>query len=257
MEFKDKLKNLRAEKGVTQTTLGEEIHVSRSAIAKWEAGLGLPSEDSMLALCVYFGVDRAELFNDRRTEELLVGKNEKIKKHKNIIIKLLVAFIVAVLSFGAFTAYLMVEKYERMLCVEQLKSIVPTVTKMQFENPYTNLEREAPFEDGRYVLSDTEWVKVFFEIKVDQRACEDWYSFHPKVDGFYTFAVEEESFRYVKETDGVFKIFCVSVYVRAMEKGEQLFTLSEFVFFHTIDGEGYEKVCRIEAKSLPVVVKDE
>ena len=72
MEFQDELKRLRANKGITQTKLGEAIHVSRSAVAKWEAGLGLPSEESVLALCVYFEVTREQLFPNRETEALLV-----------------------------------------------------------------------------------------------------------------------------------------------------------------------------------------
>ena len=75
MEFKDKLKSLREEKKLTQEALGNAIYVSRSAIAKWEAGLGLPSETSIDALCDFFGVDRLELFPNAKAENLLVNKN--------------------------------------------------------------------------------------------------------------------------------------------------------------------------------------
>jgi transcriptional regulator with XRE-family HTH domain len=44
-EFGQVLRELRKEKGITQETLGNIIHVSRSAIAKYENGLGLPSEE--------------------------------------------------------------------------------------------------------------------------------------------------------------------------------------------------------------------
>ena len=47
MEFSEKLKELRQQKGVSQTKLAADIHISRSAVAKWENGLGLPSEDSL------------------------------------------------------------------------------------------------------------------------------------------------------------------------------------------------------------------
>ena len=39
MEFCDKLKELRAEKGISQTKLAADIHISRSAVAKWENGI--------------------------------------------------------------------------------------------------------------------------------------------------------------------------------------------------------------------------
>ena len=35
MEFKDKLKALRRERGLSQKALAEAIFVSRSAVAKW------------------------------------------------------------------------------------------------------------------------------------------------------------------------------------------------------------------------------
>lgn len=38
MEFKDKLKKLRTEKGISQQALADAIHISRSAVAKWENG---------------------------------------------------------------------------------------------------------------------------------------------------------------------------------------------------------------------------
>lgn len=50
MEMKDKLKKLRQEKGMTQAQLAEALFVSRSTVAKWENGLGLPNPESMAAL---------------------------------------------------------------------------------------------------------------------------------------------------------------------------------------------------------------
>ena len=46
MEFKDKLKQFRAEKGLTQSQLADLLYVSRSTVAKWENGLGLPNPES-------------------------------------------------------------------------------------------------------------------------------------------------------------------------------------------------------------------
>lgn len=79
MEFKDKLKKLREEKKISQQKLADEIFVSRSAIAKWENGLGLPSEESMNALIKYFGVDR-KYFETEEAEIIIVEKNKNIQK---------------------------------------------------------------------------------------------------------------------------------------------------------------------------------
>ena len=59
--FKDRLKELRINKGVSQYQLASIIHVSRGAISKWERGIGIPSECNLEALCDYFGVKKEEL----------------------------------------------------------------------------------------------------------------------------------------------------------------------------------------------------
>ena len=41
MDFKDKLKRLRNENGLSQEALAEAVHISRSAIAKYENGNGI------------------------------------------------------------------------------------------------------------------------------------------------------------------------------------------------------------------------
>ena len=73
MEFKDKLKMLRTEKGISQQALADEIFVSRSAVAKWENGLGYPSEDSCKALAEYFDVE-VSFFKTEEPEILLSVK---------------------------------------------------------------------------------------------------------------------------------------------------------------------------------------
>ena len=42
MNFADKLKELRKQKGISQEQLAEKIYVSRQAITKWESGNGIP-----------------------------------------------------------------------------------------------------------------------------------------------------------------------------------------------------------------------
>ena len=46
MELKEKLKKLRTERNISQQALADAIFVSRSAVAKWEAGLGIPCDDT-------------------------------------------------------------------------------------------------------------------------------------------------------------------------------------------------------------------
>lgn len=74
MDFKDKLKKLRNENGLSQEALAEAVHISRSAIAKYENGNGNPSEETLKALAVYFGVEVDELRSDN-----IIKKNRKNK----------------------------------------------------------------------------------------------------------------------------------------------------------------------------------
>ena len=75
MEFKDYLKHYRTERGVSQQTLADAIFVSRSAVAKWENGLGIPSEESYRALLEYFSIS-AEEFPLHSTSVEIVKKPE-------------------------------------------------------------------------------------------------------------------------------------------------------------------------------------
>ena len=61
MEFREKLRKLRLERGLSQQELADGIFVSQSAEAKWENGLGLPSEASREALAAFFDVPAAAL----------------------------------------------------------------------------------------------------------------------------------------------------------------------------------------------------
>ena len=77
MEFKEKLKQLRIQKGLTQAQLADKLFVSRSTVAKWENGLGLPNPESMATLENLFDVFAEELATEE-PEKIIVKKNRKI-----------------------------------------------------------------------------------------------------------------------------------------------------------------------------------
>lgn len=85
MEFSTKLKELRQEKGISQAKLAADIHISRSAVAKWENGLGLPNDESLKLLAQYFDIQIDELILNKTNEEILVSKNKTIDQQKKII----------------------------------------------------------------------------------------------------------------------------------------------------------------------------
>ena len=88
MEFGARLKELRAEKGVSQAKLAADIHISRSAVAKWENGLGLPNDESLRMLSEYFGIPVSVLIPDKTNAETIVTKNKTINQQKKAIIGL-------------------------------------------------------------------------------------------------------------------------------------------------------------------------
>lgn len=79
MEFKDKLKKMRMERGISQQALADAIYVSRSAVAKWENGLGIPREETFEVLKNYFGVSDEEFITEE-PEEVIVEKNRSIRR---------------------------------------------------------------------------------------------------------------------------------------------------------------------------------
>ncbi|MDE7161875.1 MAG: helix-turn-helix domain-containing protein, partial [Anaeroplasmataceae bacterium] len=97
MEFKDKLKKMRTEKNLTQDALAKILFVSRSAIAKWEAGLGLPASDSLENLCSYFSVSKEELLGNIYREDDLIHRNLTIAKQKRKIVVLSFSTIIFLL----------------------------------------------------------------------------------------------------------------------------------------------------------------
>lgn len=101
MELKDKLKELRRKNNMTQKELAEKIYVSRSAVAKWENGLGIPSEASIDELTKLFNISSNELLGNDIKEK--VDKNKTIHIQRNLLLTLgavlLTSIIIFVISF--------------------------------------------------------------------------------------------------------------------------------------------------------------
>ena len=65
MTLGEKLKMLRASRGLSQEQLAAELDVSRQAISKWECGDSTPDLDKLRAICTYFGVTTDYLIWER------------------------------------------------------------------------------------------------------------------------------------------------------------------------------------------------
>lgn len=79
MQFCDKLKNLRAQSGMTQEQLAEAIYVTRAAVSKWETGKGYPGIDSLKLLSEVFNVSIDELISE---DDVEAKRRTDMKKSK-------------------------------------------------------------------------------------------------------------------------------------------------------------------------------
>lgn len=102
MEFHQRLKQLRGQRGISQRELAEQIHISRSAVAKWENGLGLPGEESARLLAEYFGVTVEELLPSQGEDTKLVEKNVMICRQQKIILALAAALGILLVALAAY-----------------------------------------------------------------------------------------------------------------------------------------------------------
>lgn len=92
MNFSEKLKNLRKHHNLTQGDLAKKIFVTRTAISKWETGMGYPSIESLKQLSTLFGVSLDELLSDEDIKNQ--QKQEKVKTKKFYWLSL-ISFVVA------------------------------------------------------------------------------------------------------------------------------------------------------------------
>ena len=69
MNFTDKIRMLRKEKGISQEELASQLDVSRQAVSKWENGQGFPEMETVLRISNLFGVSLDYLFKDDGSEE--------------------------------------------------------------------------------------------------------------------------------------------------------------------------------------------
>lgn len=82
MEFNEKIKELRKQKGLTQEELAEILFVSRTAISKWESGRGYPNIDSLKAIAEFFNITIDELLSSKQL--LSIAEQDSMAKTQQI-----------------------------------------------------------------------------------------------------------------------------------------------------------------------------
>ena len=91
--FKNKLKELREKEGLSQQELADKLFVSRSAIAKWENGKGIPSDVNLDAICKFFDVKKDWLLDRIELKKIIRLNNTKSVEILVIIFLLVIIFI--------------------------------------------------------------------------------------------------------------------------------------------------------------------
>lgn len=99
--FKDKLKELRLREGLSQQELADKLCVSRSTIAKWENGRGIPSDINLEALCEYFGVEE-EWILCRKELKNIIRTNKFSKKKLMKVLLILIGIILILLNINRY-----------------------------------------------------------------------------------------------------------------------------------------------------------
>ena len=182
MLFQDKLKELRKKKDISQYDLANALNISRSVIAKWEAGITLPSEESTRLLMAYFNVSREELFKNEETETIIVKKNVSISKMKKLIISLslimVVLIAITIIVFTSLTPKSLSKQLDKLGDYDDVKiSLYDTSTGTRY---YLN-PNEENFKDKALALLDT----VEYRLYSKGAAVPEWI-------GSYTIILEGE-----------------------------------------------------------------
>ncbi len=79
MNFSEKLKYLRKQKNLTQEQLSDKLFVSRTAVSKWESGMGFPSIDSLKDIANFFEISVDDLISSK---EVISFADKSIKKDR-------------------------------------------------------------------------------------------------------------------------------------------------------------------------------
>ena len=56
MSFPENLQFIRAQAGVTQEQLAEQLDATRQSVSKWESGVSFPEMDTLLRICDLYNV---------------------------------------------------------------------------------------------------------------------------------------------------------------------------------------------------------
>ena len=99
MNLGEKIKKFRKENNLTQQDLANKLFVSRSLIAKWEQGRGMPTVDVIEKLAILMDISFEEIIGEKEIRECAIESNKVVKSHRRFSIIFMIIssfFLVAV-----------------------------------------------------------------------------------------------------------------------------------------------------------------
>jgi transcriptional regulator with XRE-family HTH domain len=111
MNFPEKLKKLRKDKGITQEELANAIFVSRTLVSKYENGSVYPTKENVQKLALYFNVPISSLIDKEDTIELILKQNDLAKKI-NYSFSLIIIVVFSLFAFLSFIPFLKIRYYD-------------------------------------------------------------------------------------------------------------------------------------------------
>lgn len=97
----EKLKELRSEAGLTQEQAAEKLNVTRSAVARWESGKGIPDISNLIAISEVYHISLDELIKGDSKTERKIESDGKAKQWHLLVMVYLIAIV-------AYIGYFMV-----------------------------------------------------------------------------------------------------------------------------------------------------
>lgn len=111
MNFPEKLKKLRKEKGLTQEELAKNIFVSRTLISKYENGSVCPTKENAEKLALFFEIKLSELIDADDTVQLVL-KDAETSKRINDVMSICIISSCVFLSLLSLIPFLSVRYYD-------------------------------------------------------------------------------------------------------------------------------------------------
>ena len=100
MEISQVLKDIRQQHQLTQEALAERLKVSRSAIARWESGKGIPDIGNLIAISREFDLSLDQIIKEDERLEKKVIEDSKAKKWHYLVIFYLFSALVEIAIFA-------------------------------------------------------------------------------------------------------------------------------------------------------------